>query len=118
MRQNLSVHWQTQGEYATDLFTRKAIDMIKRHDQNEPMYLFVSHLSPHAGNEFDPLQAPESEIAKYPYIADKSRRTYAAMVSKLDTSIGDVVQALEKKGMLDNSVLLFFSDNGAPIAGE
>lgn len=82
------------------------------------MFLFVSHLAPHTGTENAPLQAPNDELNKFSYISDKNRRTYAAMVSRLDNSIGDIVQALESKGMLEDSVLLFFSDNGSPVVGK
>ena len=39
------------------------------------------------------------------------------MVSKLDQSVGDVMAALRRRGMLDNSIILFMSDNGAPTIG-
>lgn len=118
MRQNFSVHWDTIGEYATDLFTRKAVETIEDHDKSKPMFMLLTHLAPHAASEDVPLQAPEEEIAKFQYIKDENRRKYAAMVSKLDTGIGKVLKALEKKKMLGNSIVLFLSDNGAPVSGE
>lgn len=42
---------------------------------------------------------------------------FLAMVSKLDASIGDVMGALRRRGMLDNSIIVFMSDNGAPTFG-
>lgn len=117
MRENLNVHWETQGQYATDLFTDKAIQVISNHNKKKPLFLYLSHLAPHAGNEYAPLQAPLSEENKFSYITDPSRRTYAAMVSRLDISVGRVVQALGKYNMLENTVILFSADNGAPAEG-
>lgn len=78
----------------------------------------MSHLAPHAANQYDPMQAPDDEIEKFDYIRDKNRRIYAAMVSKLDTSVGKVVKALSDSNMLENTVILFMADNGAPIVGR
>lgn len=118
MRKNASVHWETIGQYATDLFSQKAVETIENHDKSKPMFMILSHLSPHAGNEYDPLQAPPEEIEKFNYIRNKDRRTYAAMVSKLDEGVGKVVQALDDNNMLEDSVILFLSDNGAPVVGN
>lgn len=118
MRKNLTVDWNSVGTYATDLFTEKSVETINNHNKSEPMFMMIAHLAPHAGNEDDPLQAPVEEINKFKYIHDKKRRTYAAMVSKLDESVGKVVEALEYNKMLDNTIILFMSDNGAPIEGE
>ena len=114
----MSVNWDSIGHYATDFFTDHAVKVIREYNDPRPLFMFLSHLAPHAANEFDPLQAPEEEIAKYPYIKDPSRRTYAAMVSKLDESVGRLVKELKAKNMLDNSIILFFPDNGAPVVGE
>lgn len=62
----------------------------------------------------DPLQAPEDEISRFSFIKDVNRRKYAAMVSLLDQSIGKIVTGLKDVGMLDNSIIVFLSDNGAP----
>lgn len=118
MRQNLTVDRDHVGRYATDLFTEKAVETINNHNKSIPMFMMMTHLAPHSGNEYDPLQAPAEEIAKFKYIRNKNRRTYAAMVSKLDESVGKVVQALGNNDMLDNTIILFMSDNGAPVEGE
>ncbi|XP_018331773.1 arylsulfatase B isoform X2 [Agrilus planipennis] len=117
MRRNMTVDWSAQGKYSTDLFTSEAIKLIKEHDSNQPMFMYFAHLAPHSGNDDNPLQAPDEEIAKFGYIADPERRIYAAMVSLLDQSIGKVVTALREKHMLENSIILFMSDNGAQPEG-
>lgn len=65
----------------------------------------------------EPLQAPQDEIDKFKFIKSERRRTYAAMVSLLDKSVGNVVSELKTNGMLENSVIVFFSDNGGPHRG-
>lgn len=117
-RKNLSVHWLHDRKYATDLLTEEAVETIAKHDKQKPLFLYVAELAPHTGNEFDPLQAPADEIDKFKHIRNPDRRTYAAMVSKLDKSVGRIVRALGENDMLKNSIILFFSDNGAPVIGE
>lgn len=51
MRRNESVYYPTRGQYATDLFTNDATDMIKNHDCKKPMYMIINYSAPHAGNE-------------------------------------------------------------------
>nr|ATE50179.1 arylsulfatase 4 [Psylliodes chrysocephala] len=116
-RRNLDVDWDAKGKYSTTLFTNEAVKLIREHDTNNPMFLYMAHLAPHAGNDVDPLQAPDEEIAKFAHIKDPERRIYAAMVSMLDQSVGTVIAALRDKQMLQNSVILFMSDNGAAPEG-
>nr|UNO37547.1 sulf4 [Psylliodes attenuatus] len=116
-RRNLEVDYDAKGKYSTTLFTNEAVKLIREHDTEKPMFLYMTHLAPHAGNEVDPLQAPDEEIAKFAHIKDPERRIYAAMVSMLDQSVGTVIAALREKQMLQNSVILFMSDNGAAPEG-
>lgn len=118
LRRNLSSAWDLAGHYATDVFTDEAVRIIQTHDAQDPLFLYLAHLAPHAGNRGKFLEAPQSIIDKFHYISDPNRRTYAAMVSKLDESVGRVVNALQAKNMLDNSVIVFISDNGAPTVGH
>lgn len=77
----------------------------------------IAHLAPHTGSETDPLEAPSELVNKFNYIENEDRRKYAAMVHKLDESVGRVFLALQKKGILENSIVVFYSDNGAPTQG-
>ncbi|XP_054268622.1 arylsulfatase B-like isoform X1 [Macrosteles quadrilineatus] len=117
MRRGYSSACDVVGQYATDLFTREAVRVIESHEPDKPMFMFMAHLASHAGNQGKWLEAPQDEINKFSYISDPNRRTYAAMVSKLDQSVGSVITALERKGMLKNSIIVFLSDNGAPNIG-
>lgn len=117
MRRNMTVDWSAKGKYSTTLFTEEAVRLIREHNTENPMFMYLAHLAPHSGNDDDPLQAPDEEIAKFGHIADPERRIYAAMVSMLDKSVGSVVAALRDKKMLENSIIVFMSDNGAKPDG-
>ncbi|XP_055938572.1 arylsulfatase B-like [Argiope bruennichi] len=101
-----------RGQYATDLFTNKAKDIIHNHNESQPLFLYLAHLAVHAGNQYMPLQAPPHLVNQFGHITDDSRKVFAGMVSGLDRSVGDVFQALHDKDMLSNSIFIFSSDNG------
>ncbi|KAH8411171.1 hypothetical protein KR222_009322, partial [Zaprionus bogoriensis] len=105
------------GTYATEAFTAEARRVIEQHDPSRPLFMVLSHLAVHTGNEDEPMQAPPEEVAKFAHISDPKRRTYAGMVSSLDKSVGDTMRALSDRDMLNNSIVLLYSDNGAPTVG-
>lgn len=114
-----AVDWQRNGEtiieegYTTNLNADEAVRLIERRDTNRPMFLYVSFNAPHT-----PLQAPDEAVEQYRDIEDPTRRKYAAVVSELDTAIGEIVTALEAEGIAENTLLMFMSDNGgAPGLG-
>ncbi|KAJ8946526.1 hypothetical protein NQ318_004662 [Aromia moschata] len=109
--------FEEAGKYATDAFTDYSVSTILNHDITKPLLLMFSHLAVHAANEGKALEAPQEEINKLRHIEDANRRTYAAMVTKLDESVGAIVEALENKNMLQNTIIVFISDNGAPTLG-
>lgn len=65
------------GSYATDLFTKEAVRVIADHDESKPLFLLMSHLGVHTGNEDNPMEAPEEEVEKFAHISDPKRRIYA-----------------------------------------
>ncbi len=92
--------------YLTDFFTDEGVNWIKTHKDN-PWFLYMSYNAPHT-----PMQAKEEDLALFPDIKDKGRRTYAAMVYALDRGVGRLIRALKDEEELDNTLIVFFADNG------
>lgn len=93
--------------YTTQLLGQDAVRYIRAREPGQPFYLYLAFNAPHT-----PYQAPKEYIDRYPNIADPTRRIYAAMVTCLDDEIGRVVSALDQKGLRENTLILFHSDNG------
>ncbi len=94
--------------YITDDKGDECVDFIRRHKE-EPFFLYASFNAPHA-----PMQATEADLELFQHIADKKRRTYCAMVHRLDVNVGRIMQALEENGVAENTLVVFLSDNGGP----
>ncbi|OQV17859.1 Arylsulfatase B [Hypsibius exemplaris] len=109
---NLDPGWNYTGQYATELFNQKAVDRIMDHNPEDPLFLFLSHIAPHWANADDPIQVPQKYVDRFPHIVNEGRRKYAGAVAALDDSVGAVIAALKSKGMYENSIVVFSSDNG------
>lgn len=116
-RYNETIARDTLGRYATDIFTEAAVDIIRKHNPNQPLFLYLPHLASHAGNGYEPIQAPEEYVNRFPDIEDINRRKFAGVVTVLDESVGAVVDALAQYGMLNNSIIIFSGDNGGATDG-
>jgi arylsulfatase A-like enzyme len=94
--------------YSTDLITERAISFIHRHAR-EPFFLYVPYNAVHW-----PFQAPgrPSDIRVEKTWYDGTRKDYAAMVEAVDAGVGQIVAALEKHGIADNTFVIFTNDNG------
>jgi arylsulfatase B len=105
--------WHRNDEYldeaghATDLITDEAVRVIESgHDK--PFFLYVAYSVPHY-----PLDEPDRWTAIYEgEIADPSRRWLAASITHMDHGIGQLVAALDRKHLRENTLLVFVSDNG------
>lgn len=81
-------------------YTERAIDFIDRH-QDEPFFLYLPYAMPHV-----PLH-PGPEFA-----GRSPRGPYGDVVEEIDWSVGAIRQALEERGLAENTLLIFTSDNG------
>ncbi|WOO43413.1 arylsulfatase [Rubellicoccus peritrichatus] len=107
---DVSIH---EEGYATDLIGTKASEIILEHDfTKKPLFLYVPFNAPHS-----PIQAKPEDIKAYSNIENKRRRTYAAMVTSMDEQIGNIAKALKEKGVFDNTLIFFSSDNGGHTDG-
>lgn len=94
--------------YLTDAFADRAIDFIKR-QKSRPFFLYLAFNAVHT-----PMHATEKHLARFPHIADKQRRAYAAMLSAMDDGIGRTLAALREGGLEEDTLIIFFNDNGGP----
>ncbi|MGB0633119.1 MAG: sulfatase-like hydrolase/transferase [Flavobacteriaceae bacterium] len=95
-----------KSEYLTDLFTKKAVSYIKE-NKDRPFFLHLSHMAPHG-----PFQAQRKYYEMFDHIEDHNKRVYYAMIKNLDDSVGEIKKTLEREGILDNTLIIFTSDNG------
>ncbi len=98
------------SDYLTDFFTDESIgwlSTIEKENTEQPWFLFLSYNAPHG-----PLQATEADLEKFAHIQNPKRRTYAAMMWAMDRGVGRVRDYLKASGQLENTMIVFFSDNG------
>lgn len=130
------------GEYLTDRLTDEAVRLIRQSDE-QPFFLNLWHYTVHI-----PIEAPADLVAKYQAKAQRMGRAtealeegeempawhlrgervrrrhvqshpgYAAMIENLDDNVGRVIDALSDRGVLDNTILVFTSDNGGLSTAE
>lgn len=93
--------------YATDLIGAAAVEFIRASPAGKPWLAYVPFNAPHS-----PFQAKPEDLRKYEALKLPDRRAYAAMVDAMDQAIGRILAAVEARGDADNTLVLFFSDNG------
>jgi arylsulfatase A-like enzyme len=95
--------------YLTDLLSDEAVDFVSRHP-DRPFFLYLSYNAPHS-----PLQAPADYLSRVPHLSGR-RQIYAAMITAVDDGVGRLRAKLEELGLTRDTLVVFFSDNGGPLA--
>jgi len=100
--------WFEPKGYLADYYTDEAIQVIEA-NQHRPFFLYLAHWGVHT-----PLQALKSDYDAMPATLPHRQRVYAAMVRSIDRSVGRILDALKARGLDENTLVIFTSDNGAP----
>ena len=95
-----------ESGYSTFLLADEAIRLIERHDGSHPFFLYLPFNAPH-----EPHAAPSRFISHY---NNQSNPLQRAMVEAMDVAMGRVMDALDRKGVLDDTLIMFLNDNGGP----
>ncbi len=106
-------HFNADGEYLADRLTDEAVKFIVENNPQKtgkPFFLSLSHHAVHT-----PIQAKEETTEKYRQksgVDCHKNPTYAAMIQSVDESVARVNHTLDELGLSENTILIFFSDNG------
>ena len=106
--QNMTEYYDT-GTHLTEALTREALKTLEYPiAHKEPFYLYMAHYATHT-----PIQPDDRFVQKYRDAGmDEGQARYASMVEGVDKSLGDIVAYLKEKGVYDNTVIIFMTDNG------
>jgi arylsulfatase A-like enzyme len=134
---------EDKGTYCTDLFRREAVRFVKE-NHDGPFFLYLPFNAPHGASNLDPkirtsAQATDAYRARYPELQKKAayvrgkvpygdqglvqnramrRLEFVASITSMDDAIGEVLGLLDEHGIADNTIVIFFSDNGGPSIGD
>lgn len=99
----------SSGAWLDHMTLQKTLADIDQHDPSAPLLLFHAFASCHT-----PLDPPAGMLEEYASIQDYTRKAYVTMTSFVDSATGRIVGALKRKGMWENTFLVFSTDNGGP----
>ena len=149
MYRNNSPTTADKGTYCTDLFEREAVRFLEV-NRRKPFFLYVPFNAPHGASNLDPTirggaQAPGRFKGMYPKLQEQvgteqrsrygetftvpnraaRRLEFVGSVTAMDAAIGRLLDLLDEYGIADNTIIIFFSDNGggssadnAPLRGR
>ncbi|XP_060064261.1 arylsulfatase B-like [Ylistrum balloti] len=110
LRDNFKPVVPNPEEYSTEMYSKRVIDLVNNYNSSKPMFLYLALQAVHS-----PLQVPSRYTEKYAHIKNHNRRIYAGMVAAMDEAVGNITAAFQAKGMWDDTIMVFSTDNGGQI---
>lgn len=98
--------------YYTDLLADRAVEYIGGQDGAQPFFLSLHFTAPHWPWEGPKDEAVSREIGNIFHYDGGNLATYGKMVTGLDAAVGRVLDSLQQKGLADDTIVIFTSDNG------
>jgi arylsulfatase A len=100
--------------YLTDVFSDDAVDYIKK-NKNNPFFMHLTYNAPHF-----PCVAPENLVEKYEKTGKFTKEVCViyAMIEAMDNGIKKVIDTIEECGLLEDTIIVFSSDNGPDLGNE
>ncbi|MSU80627.1 MAG: sulfatase [Gemmataceae bacterium] len=95
--------------YLTDVLAKESTQFIER-NKAKPFLLYLAFNAVHT-----PMEAPEPAEKEFANIKDAKRRTYLAMIRKMDDAIGQVMAKLRELNLEEDTLIFFLGDNGGPM---
>lgn len=102
-------HLRVEETDRLDVQTDAALAFIKR-NHSDPFFLYLAYYAPHV-----PLESSEKYLSRFPGEMPERRRYALAMISAVDEGVGRIREQLHNYGILDNTIIFFIGDNGAPL---
>lgn len=133
------------GKHSSELFTEAALKFIDGHDSENPFFAYVSYMAPHDPRtmperfvdmydpdgfecpknfasyhhiEYGNMDCRDETLASYPRTEAETKvhiLEYYGMISHLDEQVGLILDKLEEKGILDDTIIIFSGDNGLAL---
>ncbi|MBJ2176058.1 arylsulfatase [Aureibaculum sp. A20] len=102
-------------EYSNDIFTEKALTYLNKQN-TDPFFLYLPYTIPHGDNESWLIKQHGMEVPDLGIYANKNwtepKKAGAAMITRLDSYVGQIMAKLKEKGLDENTLVIFTSDNG------
>lgn len=110
-------HPEGRIEYTHDLIAEEALNWLdKKADGENPFFLYLALTIPHANNEGTRGTGNGQEVPDYGIYEDKDwtepNKGQAAMITRMDADVGKILALLREKGVAENTLVIFTSDNG------
>jgi arylsulfatase A-like enzyme len=99
-------HIHDDGKYMTELISEKAVEYIREKGGKTPFLLYLGYNAPHY-----PMHAPKKYMDRFKHLP-WDRQVMCAMISAVDDGVGDITAELKRKGILENTIIYYQSDNG------